>query len=56
MAIDGDHGQVAEEPPEFTALREARVDRDDLSIRLEHVVRHSVEVVNEGEVDLGPLS
>jgi hypothetical protein len=51
--VDGDHGQVAEEPPQLAPLREAGVDRRDVAVRPEYVVRDGLEIVEEGQVDLG---
>jgi hypothetical protein len=53
LAVDRDHGEVAEDPPELSPFFESGGDRRDVTIRVEHVVGHWLEVVDERQVDLG---
>src|SRR4051812_9997454 len=50
--FNGDAREVDGDTPEVTALREARIYRCKISIRVEYVVGHGMEVVDEGQVDL----
>lgn len=51
--VNCDAREVDEDTPEVTALSEARLNRCNITISFQYVGGDAMEVVNEGQVDLG---